>query len=138
MYSFVLKPIRKDIFKYLKIAWLYVYNISITTSSLLSIPKIYPDAIFQYRDQWLGYLSLDIYIPSLKAAIEYQGQQHYEPVSHFGGKKTYDGISKRDLTKKELCSAKNIKLIEWKYDVEITDENVKKLISELPPSKDNG
>ena len=44
------------------------------------VVKHYPDAIFQYRADWLDKQSLDVYIPGLKTAIEFQGQQHYEPV----------------------------------------------------------
>ena len=44
------------------------------------VKKVFPDAIYQYYSEWLGQQSLDIYIPSLKVALEYQGIIHYEPV----------------------------------------------------------
>lgn len=45
----------------------------------------YGDAIYQYRTQWLGAQSLDVFIPSLNIGIEYQGRQHYEAIEYFGG-----------------------------------------------------
>ena len=44
------------------------------------VKRVFPDTCFQYKADWLSKQSLDIYIPSLKVAIEYQGKQHYEPV----------------------------------------------------------
>ena len=78
----------------------------------------------------LGYQSLDIYIPSKKIAIEYQGQQHYKSVSHFGGKKALENSKARDINKKELCLNNGVKLIEWKYDISINKENVRRIIEE--------
>ena len=49
------------------------------------VKKIYPDALFQYRPRWLEPQNVDIYIPSINVAIEYQGIQHYEAVDFFGG-----------------------------------------------------
>ena len=50
-----------------------------------TVKKLYPDAVFQYAPDWLKRQKIDIYIPSLRIAIEYQGKQHYEPVEFFGG-----------------------------------------------------
>ena len=74
--------------------------------------KNYKDAIYQYHAEWLGRQSLDVYIPSLKVAIEYQGRQHYEPIDIFGGNDALKIRKIRDRKKKLLCVEKNIKLIE--------------------------
>ena len=71
---------------------------------------------------------MDIFIPSLKTAIEYQGGQHYNSVKFYGGKKAFEGTQQRDATKKELCQKNGIKLIEWKYSLPITKENLKIMI----------
>lgn len=94
------------------------------------IKKLYPDAIYQYHSSWLGRQSLDIYIPQFAIGIEYQGIQHYEAVDFFGGK---DGLKKRmelDSKKKELCIKNGVTLIEWNYNLEPTQNNVKKMIGE--------
>lgn len=93
------------------------------------VKELYPDAVYQYRDEWLGNYSLDIFIPSLKVAIEYQGGQHYESVELYGGKKAFKGIQERDTNKKELCNKQGVKLVEWKYDVPITKDNLDTLLA---------
>ncbi|MBW3517894.1 hypothetical protein [Flavobacterium sp. NKUCC04_CG] len=60
---------------------------------------------------WLGRQHLDIYIPSLNIAIEYQGVQHYRPIDFFGGLAGYEKTVQRDKLKKELCEANNCYLM---------------------------
>ena len=94
----------------IKSKWKSEFELFILLSSL------YPDAIYQYHDKWLGYQSLDIFIPSQNIAFEYQGIQHYEPIEIWGGEK---GLKKRkilDQNKRELCIKQNVVLIEWKYN----------------------
>ena len=55
---------------------------------------------------------------NLEFLIEYQGIQHYEPKSKFGG---YSGLHKQqynDMKKKEYCRKHNIILLEIPYTVE--------------------
>ena len=92
------------------------------------IKESYPDAIYQYRDEWLGYYSLDIYIPSLKIAIEYQGGQHYKSINFYGGEKTFKDNQRRDKNKKELCLSHGVKLIEWKYDMPINQNSLSTML----------
>ena len=90
--------------------------------------KTYPDSIYQYHSKFLGQQSFDIYIPSKKIAIEYQGIQHYEPVDIFGGTEGFSKRIKLDNQKRTICKKNNIKLIEWKYDLPINKVNFDKLI----------
>lgn len=82
----------------------------------------YPDAKFQYQPDFLYGQRLDIYIPSKKVAIEYQGKQHYEPVEFFGGDAGYKNNIKRDRRKKMRCEANGIAVLYWDYDRPVTDE----------------
>lgn len=66
-------------------------------------------------------LRFDFYIPELKIAIEYNGKQHYEAVSLFGGKKGLLETIERDNIKRKYCLENNIKLIEIKYDESIEE-----------------
>ena len=84
-----------------------------------------PDAVYQYRCAWLEPQSLDIYIPALKIGIEYQGIQHYEALDIFGGKEGFDMRVKLDKKKKKLCKENGVKLLEWKYTMEIKPDMVK-------------
>lgn len=52
--------------------------------------------------------------------IEYQGRQHYEPSSKFGGKKAFYQQQYNDNTKRRFCRFHDIKLIE----IPFTDENL--------------
>ena len=55
-----------------------------------------------YRPDWLDRLELDIYIPSLKLAFEYQGQQHFHPLHVWGGEKALQDLRFRDAHKVEI------------------------------------
>lgn len=80
------------------------------------------------RPSWLGRQHFDIWIPEISVAIEYQGAQHYEPISRFGGESQLTNTINRDQRKKQLCQDHNVKLIEIKYDDEITDAVLLELI----------
>ena len=94
------------------------------------VKKEYPDAIYQYHSRWLGLQSLDIFIPSLGLAIEYQGEQHYRPVEVFGGEEAFKNLVARDERKAMLCRKNNVVLIYWKYDEVISVNRLTKKICE--------
>ena len=76
--------------------------------------------INRYRGKELRGLELDIFIPELKLAIEYQGQQHYEAFPHLGGD---IGLEKRILNddkKKDLCKILNYKLVKIDYGEDLS------------------
>ncbi len=80
------------------------------------VKKLYPDAINRYMADFLGRMELDIYIPSINCAIEYDGEAW-----HTGEIKL-----KREEKKYKICKSKNIKLIrlrekETKVSVPIAD-----------------
>lgn len=60
-------------------------------------------------------LPFDFYLPDYNLVIEYQGQQHYNPIECFGGKDRFEGQIKRDSIKKEYCNKNNIDLLEISY-----------------------
>lgn len=101
----------------------------VSEQKLYAIVKdLYKDAIYQYNADWLGLQSIDIFIPSKRIAIEYQGVQHYEPITIFGGEQGLSDTRKRDESKRKKCAANNICLLEWKYDLPVTKENAIKMI----------
>ena len=87
----------------------------------------YPDTLYQFRPEWLGRQSLDLFIPSLKTAIEYQGIQHYRPVDFFGGEEALEQRQELDRQKRQLCEQNDVRLIEWPYSLEPTDRNVREI-----------
>jgi len=55
-------------------------------------------------------------LPDYNICIEFNGKQHYEPITFFGGE---EGLKKqiiRDKIKTQYCDKNNIKLFIIKYD----------------------
>jgi rubrerythrin len=64
------------------------------------VKKLYPDAISRYKADFLGRMELDIYIPSIRYAIEYDGEAWHKKEK-----------IKREQNKYLSCEKQNIKLI---------------------------
>jgi Zn finger protein HypA/HybF involved in hydrogenase expression len=64
------------------------------------VKQLYPDAISRYTSSFLGRMELDIYIPSINYAIEYDGEAWHKK----------DTIQ-REQSKYERCQKQGIKLI---------------------------
>lgn len=93
---------------------------------LYSIIKSYvPDAVYQYRTGWLGAQSFDIFLPTQRIAIEYQGQQHFEPVDAFGGEANFKNNVERDARKRQLAYEHNVIVIDWNYYSPVRDDAVR-------------
>ena len=68
-------------------------------------------------------LYADIYFPKYKLVVEYHGQQHFIFPNFFHKtKKEFDDAVDRDLLKKKLLLSHGIKLIEWRFDENLTEE----------------
>jgi hypothetical protein len=100
------------------------------------VKDIFPEnqIIHQSSPEWLGRQRLDIFIPELRLAIEYQGRQHYEPVPFFGGEEGFSRTQERDLWKARLCAENRVALVYFRYDESITrnliETRIKKALSE--------
>jgi hypothetical protein len=73
------------------------------------------------KPDWLGRQHFDIWIPSLKIAIEYHGKQHDEPINFFGGEKAFIKNQERDLKKKQKAKKHNTLLIEVRKGYKLDD-----------------
>ena len=67
-------------------------------------------------------MSYDIFISKLNIAIEYQGQQHFEPVDFFGGEMAFEELKKRDAEMAVLLAQKGVKLVYINYWEEISPQ----------------
>lgn len=91
------------------------------------VKKLFPENIVErhYRPDWLKGLELDIFLPEYKLGIEYQGQQHFTPMGHWGGELKFKELQQRDVAKKKYCKENRVKLIEFKYDEPLDERNVR-------------
>ena len=60
-------------------------------------------------------LIFDFHLPNYNICIEYDGRQHYESISHFGGDIEYEQTKIRDKIKSKYCLDNGIKLIRISY-----------------------
>ena len=81
--------------------------------------------------EWLGSMRFDIYMPEVRVAIEYQGQQHYRPIERFGGEKGFQKTKKRDALKRKKAAAAGVNVVEFIYDESLTEEKVYKRIRKV-------
>jgi hypothetical protein len=91
------------------------------------------EVVHHYRGEEMERLEIDIWVPSITLAIEYQGEQHYEPVAHWGGE---EGLKKRqanDKRKRELCRRNGYTLVEFLHDEELTENAVTKKLARYTP-----
>jgi hypothetical protein len=91
------------------------------------IKKIFPDTLVfrEASPPWLGRQRLDVYLPQLKLALEYQGQQHFQAVSLFGGTHSLARTIERDALKKKLCEENSTELIYIHFDDPLTVSSLK-------------
>lgn len=57
------------------------------------------------------YMYFDFYLPKYNLVIEYDGQQHYNPIKIFGGHERYELQKKYDLIKTNYCFDNKLELI---------------------------
>lgn len=119
-----LKAIRNTAYEQLA-ACHKIQNTWVSEYKLYMLVKIvFPDAIYQFHSEWLENQSLDIYIPSIKCGIEYQGEQHYLPSEYYGGVEKLEEQKRADDLKREKCNDTGVTLIEWKYSTKINFQAV--------------
>ena len=83
---------------------------------------------YQKKFEDLGQKSFDFYLPGNNLLIEYNGEQHYRPLSCFGGEEKFKFQQKRDLEKKEFVKEKGIDLLVISY---LDFNNIENILSFL-------
>jgi hypothetical protein len=103
----------------------------VSETRLFNLVKgLFPDALQHSRPKWLSPQHLDIFVPSLDLAIEYQGSQHFEAVDYFGGESQLKESQERDQRKRLKCKKAKVRLIEWHHETEINAAELKKILEE--------
>ncbi len=74
--------------------------------------------------EWLGKQRLDIFLPELNLAIEYQGEQHFKEIKLFGGAEGLKKTVERDKLKALLCKKNNVDLIYFTFKEKLSENFV--------------
>lgn len=91
----------------------------------IKLDKINIKYIREYKFKnciYIKELPFDFYLPDNRICIEFNGEQHYKSIDHFGGDKRLIQQVKKDNIKKQFCIENNIKLIEIRYDEDINEK----------------
>jgi hypothetical protein len=110
----------------------------VSERELLNMVKdIFPknEIVHQASPEWLGRQRLDIFVPEIRLAIEYQGRQHYDPVPFFGGEDGFQQTQEHDKLKARLCSENGVIMVFFRYDEILTKEFVETRIKRALDSK---
>lgn len=90
----------------------------VTETELYRIIKsIFPNdkVIHHYKAKWLERQEIDIFVPHLNLAIEYDGIQHFKPIKAWGGEEGLKKNIERDKIKENKCRENNVILIRFNY-----------------------
>lgn len=87
--------------------------------------KSFPDLTGEHQ----GLLRFDFYLPDYNCCIEYDGEQHYKPVTYFGGKEEFRIRQEHDALKNEYLKKHSIKLIRFNYTQKLTEKLVIDILS---------
>ena len=71
------------------------------------------------RPLWLSPQHLDYFLPRYALAIEYMGEQHYQPVEVFGGVEALEITRLRDERKRVLCEQMGVTLVYVTYQEDV-------------------
>ena len=91
---------------------------------LNTVKLLYPRTtiIHQGAPSWLGLQRFDVWMPDYGIAIEYQGQQHFEVIEHFGGAEGLRRCQERDAKKRFLAETNGVKIIYLTYRDNVTPQ----------------
>jgi hypothetical protein len=91
------------------------------------IKQIFPDepVLREASPPWLGRQRLDVFLPERNLALEYQGEQHYQAVSAFGGADALARTIERDALKKRLCEENSVELVYVRFSDPLSITSVK-------------
>ena len=97
------------------------------------ISENFDEVVKQYKPDFLNVngksQSIDIFLPKYNLGIEYQGRQHFVPVSRYGGIEEYKKTVERDERKFNKCKEHGITILYFSYEKEIPDTYLSKVFT---------
>lgn len=82
---------------------------------------------YKFKDcKNINKLAYDFYLTDYNICIEFDGRQHFNAYSYFGGEDAFKQIQLRDKIKNEYCKLNNIRLIRISYK-----ENIIKILKNI-------
>ncbi len=100
--------------------WISEVTLYRTIRSLLA-PRL---TFHHYQGKELEGQEIDIWVPSLKLAVEFQGPQHSQALPAWGGERALVVAKERDARKRALLKRLNYHLVESSHDEQFTEETV--------------
>ena len=73
-------------------------------------------------------MPFDFYLPAYNLCIEFDGEQHFKSIKHFGGEKRLSIQKIKDNIKTEYCKNNNIKLLRIPY---YDFNNIEKILEKI-------
>ena len=123
----------------------YAMNNKAEYNFFIKIKDYFPKAIYNYKNKEIfGRQSLDVYLLEENIGIEFQGMQHFEAISLFGGEKEFKLTVERDLRKIEICKNNDIMLFHYttfkvssNFNLYYVETNFDKLIESIKKAANN-
>lgn len=77
-------------------------------------------------------LPFDFYLPNHNAIIEFDGEEHFGPITYFGGQEKFEQRQKNDAIKNAYCVEKKIQLLRIKHtDIKLTPNLITNFLSSI-------
>lgn len=89
------------------------------------------EIVREARLPWLGRQRLDAWVPAIMLAVEYQGEQHYLPLPHWGGEAGLAARRELDERKRDACVRAGVRLVEWRYDEPVSVAAVRQRLERI-------
>lgn len=88
------------------------------------VQNMFPDQKVEHnvRPPWLQGLEIDVWLPEKFIGFEFQGEQHFNPIEHWGGEESLKNLQERDRKKSEIFKSMGYTLITVNFNDPIDEK----------------